>query len=591
MKYIVIDLETSAPSGDPSAVVKENTIVSVQWKTPTSEVKISRWADVSKTSFLEDFCDAEVVVGHHLKFDMSFLHRFGYDIPGFIGGRFIWDTQTHRKLMIGNLRAKQHLEATCGSMGLPLKKDKDLAYLIANCDVASLPWSWIESRAKLDIVMTEELFKRQYARSSETIRQQVYTKSLFSVILGLVSFEGLRIDRDKALARYNALSARCEEISRELSSIYGEEFNPGSSKQKISLLVDKLGLKVTPGYGTSTPKGALSVGDDSLQILKKKTKNKTIHKAIELLLEYSTLNAKLSKFFKPVLSHKEDRIYAEFSNFITATHRVSSTKIHTKEFPSVQFQNIPREERDCIVADDGYVLFEIDMSQAEFLAAGLLSNDPKILEDYYNKYDVHRYTASCKYHIPMEEVTKEQRTNSKSLTFTPLYDGQGESDDDKAYVASFREKYSVTRRTQLGWVDQAIATGKIEFPWGVTFYFPNEKLKWDGRAMHSTQIFNYPGQNFATAECSSIATILLFKYLRETQYGKLINVVHDNLIVKLRPDPKIYEEVVNKCKEIFQKDIAFWLKSRYNCDIPAVFRCEWKIGRYWGDGSILSGEF
>lgn len=591
MKYLVIDLETSAPSGDPSAVVQENSIVSVQWKTQSSEVQISRWGDVGKTSFLGDLCEAPLIVGHHLKFDLSFLDRFGYKIAEHIQKSLIWDTQVHRKLMIGNLREKQDLETTCKSMGIAVSKDKDLAYLIRHMDVAKLPWSWIESRASTDIVMTERLFKAQYAQSSGTIRQQVYTKSVFSAILGLVSFEGLRIDRDKALHRHTELSSKCAEITAELSDLYGEEFNPGSSPQKIKLLVDVLGLNVKPGYGTSTPKGNLSVGDDSLQRLRKKTKNKKILRVMDLLLEYSAFKAKLSKFFNPLLSHKESRIYAEFSNFITATHRVSSTKIHTKEFASVQFQNIPREERDCVIPDEGYVFFEIDMSQAEFLAAGLLSNDQKILEDYYNKYDVHRYTASCKYHKAMEDVTKDERTNSKALTFTPLYDGQGESDDDKAYVKSFQEKYAATRATQLGWVDMAINTGKIEFPWGVTFYFPNEKLKWDGRAQHSTQIFNYPVQNFATAECSSIATILLFNYLHTTGFGKLVNVVHDSLIVKLPPDPEIYEKVINKCKEIFQKEIYFWLKSRYNCNIPAVFRCEYKIGKYWGDGSILSGEF
>src|SRR5215204_4081252 len=148
---------------------------------------------------------------------------------------------------------------------------------------------------------------------------------------------------------------------------------------------------------------------------------KVDHPAARLLLEYRELQKKLGTYLEtyPSFVHpKTGRIHANFLQCRVPTGRLACT--------SPNIQQIPHEDefRRCFVAEEGHTLVIADYSQIELRILAEVSDDPAFVEAFQKGEDLHRVTAATMYGVPMDEVTKEQRSDAKRINFGLMY-GRG----------------------------------------------------------------------------------------------------------------------------------------------------------------------
>lgn len=159
----------------------------------------------------------------------------------------------------------------------------------------------------------------------------------------------------------------------------------------------------------------VSIDSTEKKILKKLKRKGNLF--AEYLLEYRNCYKKATTYGLEFLSHvkSDGRIHANFNQTGTATGRLSSS--------SPNLQNIIGGEgyRKSFIAEDGKRLITVDYSQQEFRLAGEISGEKTIIEAYQKGKDMHVATGALLFEIPLEDVTKEQRSNGKTVNFAVLY--------------------------------------------------------------------------------------------------------------------------------------------------------------------------
>jgi DNA polymerase I len=142
-------------------------------------------------------------------------------------------------------------------------------------------------------------------------------------------------------------------------------------------------------------------------------------------------------------NHDNGRIYSSYQQIGTRTGR------YTSRGPNAQ--QISKELRHLFKAGPGRVLVECDYSNIEMRLAAEISGEPTLLQLYHEGADLHKVTASKVFHVPVDEVTPEQRKTAKVINFGALYGGgvhylmeelPGLSQEDaQVYLEAFKTGY------------------------------------------------------------------------------------------------------------------------------------------------------
>lgn len=226
--------------------------------------------------------------------------------------------------------------------------------------------------------------------------------------------EGVRIDVD-ALKEYSEqLTEERNAIEEKIYELAGERFNISSPKQLGEVLYEK--LKVTDKPPRTATK-QYSTAEDVLQKLSDR------HPVIPLILEYRSISKLVGTYldsFPKLINPATGRLHTVYNQTVTATGRLSSS--------NPNLQNIPirtergREIRRAFVArDEEHLLLAADYSQIELRIIASLAKDEHMLHAFNSGFDIHAATAAKIYHLTMEEVTKDQRRNAKSVNFGIVY--------------------------------------------------------------------------------------------------------------------------------------------------------------------------
>ena len=230
-------------------------------------------------------------------------------------------------------------------------------------------------------------------------------------VLGDMQANGMYVELPELEEFGVKLQNGIESLTKEIYNLAGEEFNIKSPKQLGELLFEKLKLpvikKTKSGYSTDV---------DVLEKLR------TEHPVIEKILEYrqlTKLNSTYVEGLKPFINPKTQRIHSFFHQTITATGRISSTEpnlqnIHTR----IEFG---KQLRKVFKPAEGKVYIDADYSQIELRVLAHLSGDEHMIEAFKNGEDIHKQAASKVFGIPVEEVTKEQRSSAKAVNFGIVY--------------------------------------------------------------------------------------------------------------------------------------------------------------------------
>jgi DNA polymerase-1 len=207
------------------------------------------------------------------------------------------------------------------------------------------------------------------------------------------------------------LSAVEEEI-HALGGGYGK-FNINSPKQLNDVLFGKLGLptegirKTTHGF--STDAAVL----DSLR---------GQHPIIEKILEYREI-AKLKGTYVDALPElinpHTGRVHTDFNQTGAATGRLSSSNPNLQNIPNRTDEG--RKIRRAFVVPQGMKLLSVDYSQIELRILAHVSRDATLLHAFHQGQDIHAATAAAVYGVPLDQITKEQRTLAKRINFGLIY--------------------------------------------------------------------------------------------------------------------------------------------------------------------------
>ena len=343
------------------------------------------------------------------------------------------------------------------------------------------------------------------------------------------------------------------------------------------------GLKLIPTDVNDASINGFKTDKITIKKLIRQARSKDNHTAVEFLTKISRLNAintYLDSFITGIQTWTRDTglLHSTFNQTVTATGRLSST--------NPNFQNLPKgnkfEVRRAIVSrfKNGLVA-EIDYSGLEFRVAGELSRDKQIIDDVLNGKDVHRQTASIILQKPESEVTKDERSAAKAMTFQPLYGGMGSglAPHERKYFSEYFVVYKGLKRWHDSLVADVLRCGIIKTPSGREFAFPSAKRLRSGRVTNHTQVVNFPCQSFATADIVPLACIRALRaFKRANLQSKIILSVHDSIVVDIHPDEVTKVET---CLRWAMTRAPEEIKKRFNYELALPLDVEFAIGPNW----------
>ena len=351
-------------------------------------------------------------------------------------------------------------------------------------------------------------------------------------VLGNMQYNGMYVDKDELMEFGNNLKEQIEVLKREIYDMCGEEFNINSTRQLGVILFEKLGLtvykKTKNGYSTDV---------DILEKLKSE------HPVIEKILEYRSLmklNSSYVEGLMPYINEKTKRIHSYFHQTITATGRISSTEPNLQTIPTRY--ELGKKLRKVFKPEEGNIFIDADYSQIELRVLADISGDRNMLKAFRNDEDIHKQVASKVFEIPMDDVTKEQRTAAKAVNFGIVY---GISDfglagqlditrkRTKSYIEQYLDKYSGIKKFMDEIVEEAKEQGYVETLFHRRRYIPELKSNnYLVRQFGSRAAMNTPIQGTA-ADIMKIAMINVFKRIQQEGIdAKIVLQVHDELILE-----------------------------------------------------------
>ncbi|NLV86593.1 MAG: DNA polymerase I [Clostridiales bacterium] len=381
---------------------------------------------------------------------------------------------------------------------------------------------------------------------------------------------GFAVDK-KALDEYSKLlSERIDELSKEIYELSGEEFNINSPKQLGLILFEKLSLP----SGKKTKTG-WSTNADVLESLADK------HPIVGKVLEYRQLAKLKSTYAEGLLKVIEDdgRIRTSFQMTVTATGRLSSTEPNLQNIP-VRTE-LGAEFRKMFVASRGNVLVDADYSQIELRLLAHISDDETMKAAFKNGEDIHAVTASQVFGIPLDEVTKLQRSHAKAVNFGIVYGISAFSlaqdigvfqNEAKAYIDAYLEKYSGVRDYMKSVVEKAAAEGYVATLFGRRRPLPElSSSNYNIRSFGERVALNMPIQGTA-ADVIKLSMVNVYRRLKsEGRKARLILQVHDELIVECPEDEA----------ELVSKLLTEEMENAVSYSVPLTV--DTHIGKSWSE--------
>lgn len=413
--------------------------------------------------------------------------------------------------------------------------------------------------------------KEQKQRLSEIGLSELYDKLELPLCRVLFSMEndGVYVN-DSALSELgHSFTEKTRQLETKIFQIAGEEFNILSPKQLGAVLFEKLGLpakkKTKSGYSTDA---------DVLEKLKDKSE------IIQPVLDYRFLTKLKSTYVDGLTQlkcNKDGRIHSTFNQCLTATGRLSSSEPNLQNIPART--EIGREIRKAFEAKPGYLLVDGDYSQIELRLLAHISGDSDMIAGFNSGEDIHARTASEVFHVPLSEVTSEQRSAAKAVNFGIVYGisvyGLSENLNipvsvAKDYIDRYFERYPSISSYMKKCVSDALECGYASTLYGRRRALPELKSSnFNVRSFGERVAMNMPIQGTA-ADVIKIAMLNTVRMLEQSGIdARLILQVHDELILEVKEEDAIKAQTILKNA----------MESAVDLSVPLTV--EVKTGKSW----------
>jgi len=282
---------------------------------------------------------------------------------------------------------------------------------------------------------------------------------------------------------------------------------------------------------------------------------------IEKILDYrqlAKLNSTYVEGLKPYINPLTKRIHSFFHQTITATGRISSTEPNLQNIPTRI--ELGKKLRKIFKPEEGNVYIDADYSQIELRVLAHLSGDKHMIDAFKNGEDIHKQAASKVFNIPIEEVSKEQRSSAKAVNFGIVYGisefGLGEQlgigrKKAKEYIEQYLTEYSGIRKFMNESIEKAKSLGYAE-----TMFNRKRTIKelssnnFMVRQFGERAAMNTPVQGTA-ADIMKIAMIKIHNELKiRNLKSRIVLQVHDEMMIEAPIDEKeTIKELLKQCME------------------------------------------
>ena len=430
--------------------------------------------------------------------------------------------------------------------------------------------------------LSEDDIRNAYERLQPLMRAQLdalgLTKLYEDIELPLVPvlFEmeqtGVFVNRDHLAEKAEVIGDRIKGLEDDIYTLAGKTFKINSPKQLGAVLFEDLGLppvkKTKTGYSTNA---------EVLETLRYQ------HPIIECILSYRLWTKLKSTYLDGIaaLIHPETgRVHTSFNQTVTATGRLSSSDPNLQNIPVRTEQG--KEIRALFEPGEGYdAMLSADYSQIELRLLAHMSQDENFIEAFREGQDIHARTAAEVFHVPIEDVTSEERRRAKAVNFGIVY---GISDyglsrdlhisrkEAAGYIDEYFTRYPGVKAFMDKVVEEAHQTGAVTTMYGRRRELPAIHSKnFNQRSLAERMAMNTPIQGTA-ADIIKIAMIRASRMLKEANVrSRILLQVHDELVLE------VVNEEIPKVTEILKEA----MEHAAELSVPLVI--DVNVGKNWAE--------
>lgn len=493
-------------------------------------------------------------VGQNIKYDYEVLRRYGIEVRGpmfdTMLAHYIVQPELHHNMdyMAETLLGYQtiHIDQLIGPRGKGQLSMRDLQpqevyeYAAEDADVT----------LRLKNVLEQKLKEVDGERLFYDIEMPLVP------VLAEMELTGVCLDTAALAETGKNFNRRLAEYEQKIYAEAGETFNISSPKQVGDILFGKMKIVDKP---KKTKTGQYVTSEEVLTQLRSRAP------IVDDILNYRGLKKLLGTYVEALprlINPRTGHIHTCFNQAITATGRLSSS--------DPNLQNIPirdddgKEIRKSFVPEPGCLFFSADYSQIELRIMAHLSQDEHMLDAFRSGTDIHAATAAKIWHVPVEEVTPEQRKKAKQANFGIIYGISTYGLAQRMNISNSEARqliddYFATFPRVKAYMDEAIATcrekGYAETIYHRRRYLPDiASRNATVRGFAERNAINAPIQG-SEADIIKVAMIHIFKrFATEGLRSRMILQVHDELNFSVYPEEReqveriVIEEMENACR-------------------------------------------
>lgn len=521
---------------------------------------------------LRPFFESEAIekVGQNLKYDIKVLHKYNIQVKG-----KLFDTMLAHYLINPDMRHNMDILAETYLNYTPIPIDALLGKKgKSQLNMRDIPLEKQTEYAVEDADITLQLKEHFEKELGEANTQKLFDDIEIPLlrVLADMELEGINLDEQFLNSLSEKLDNDIKTLEANIFKEAGEEFNIASPKQLGKILFDKLKLVDKP---KKTKTGQYATGEDILSLLAKD------HDIIQHILEYRGL-AKLKSTYVDALPTQVEpstgRVHTDYMQTVAATGRLSSNNPNLQNIP-IRTERGRQVRKAFIPRNENFILLAADYSQIELRIIAALSEEENMINAFKHGEDIHASTASKVFNVPLEEVTREQRSNAKTVNFGIIYGvsafglsnqtdlSRGEAKD---LIDTYYATYPKLRRYISEQIEFARHHGYVQTVSGRRRYLKDIN---SGNAVvrgaAERNAVNAPIQGSA-ADIIKIAMINIHKKLDEGQFKtKMLLQVHDELVFD------VYKPELEDIKKMVKTE----MESAYTLTVPLIV--DLGVGEDW----------
>ena len=509
-------------------------------------------------------------IGHNLKYDIKVLSNYGMPVKG-----PLFDTMIAHYLINPDMRHGMDILAETYLNYQPVSITKLIGKKGKNqLSMRDIPLNDQTEYAVEDADITLQL-KKHFI---EELKKGNVIKLFNEIELPLVSvltameIEGINLNTNFLNELSIQLTNDINRLEKTIFDQAGEEFNIASPKQLGVVLFENMKLVDKP---KKTKTGQYSTAEDVLSNLSKD------HEIIANVLEYRQFKKLQSTYVDALpneINPNTGRVHTAYAQAVAATGRLSSTNPNLQNIP-IRTERGKQVRKAFIPRDENYVLLAADYSQIELRIIAALSEEETMIEAFKNGEDIHASTAAKVFNVPLSEVTREQRSNAKTVNFGIVYGvsafGLSNQTDltrkeSKELIDLYYETYPKLKNYMSAQVDFARDNGYVETVLQRRRYLKDiNSRNAIVRGAAERNAVNAPIQGSA-ADIIKIAMINIFKrFEKEGFKSKMLLQVHDELVFDAHKDEL----------EIIKPIIKYEMEHAFEMIVP--LDVEMGIGENW----------